>query len=131
MSRNEQCFGVGGLHIRENARSCYFHVTCRYGKKLCTFNKTKIYLLLSKVSPTSSSRKLVFYRSFTNEHTTSNHLDLTKKTAERGALVKLRTASPQTNDRTKSKYSTMGNTFLQTKSDSIPNQILSSYQSTI
>ena len=36
------------------------------------------------------SQKLEFYRSFKNEHTISNHLDLTRGTAERKALVKLR-----------------------------------------
>ena len=36
------------------------------------------------------SQKLEFYRSFKNEHTISNYLDLTRGTAERKALVKLR-----------------------------------------
>ena len=36
------------------------------------------------------SQKLEFYRSFKNDHTISNYLDLTRGTAERKALVKLR-----------------------------------------
>ena len=36
------------------------------------------------------SQKLEFYRSFKNEHTISNYLDLTRGTAERKALDKLR-----------------------------------------
>ena len=35
-------------------------------------------------------QKLEFYRSFKNEHIISNYLDLTRGTAERKALVKLR-----------------------------------------
>ena len=36
------------------------------------------------------SKKLEFYRSFKTDHTSSSCLDLTRGTAERGALVKLR-----------------------------------------
>ena len=35
------------------------------------------------------SQKLEFYRSFKNEHTISNHLDLSRGTAERKALQKV------------------------------------------
>ena len=38
-------------------------------------------------------QKLEFYRSFKNEHTISNYLDLTRGTAERKALVKLRNSN--------------------------------------
>ena len=59
-----------------------------YGKKLCKFNETGIYLILAKHPSTFS--KPEFYRSFKTDQATSSYLDLTRGTTGRRALVKLR-----------------------------------------
>ena len=59
-----------------------------YYKKLCNFNETGLYLILAKHPSTFS--KLEFYRSFKTDHTSSSYLNLTRGTAGKRALVKLR-----------------------------------------
>ena len=61
------------------------YIRYSYGKNLCKFNETGIYLILAK-----HSQKLEFYRSFKTDHTSSSYLDLTRGTAGRRALVILR-----------------------------------------
>ena len=61
-----------------------------YGKKPFKVNETGIYLILAKHPSTLYTQKLEFYRSFKTDHTSSSYLDLTRGTAGRRALVKLR-----------------------------------------
>ena len=49
-----------------------------------------MYLILAKHPSTLYTQKLEFYRSFKTDHTSSSYLDLTRGTAGRRALVKLR-----------------------------------------
>ena len=66
-----------------------------YGKKLCKFNGTGIYIFIYLIyisywqNYPQHSQKLKFYRSFKTDHTTSSYLDLTRGTAGRRAFVKL------------------------------------------
>ena len=84
MSFDLHCNGKNSFHSQ--LMKPWF-IRYSYGKKLCKFHETGMYLILAKHLQHPQKRE--FYRSFNTDHTSSSYLDLIRGTAGRRALVKL------------------------------------------